>query len=307
MAILNKWLVGLVIYSGWGINILINHRDHFIERSKDILSSVTVACIVFLPWQIYIMLMFPKEAMAAYRFNEKHIFEALEGHSGDIWYHIVDSKTIYGGGLIPYILLIGVVLMYIRINNKNVKIGLLLIPFIVYGFFAYVKTKVSAHVFCVSILLFTAEGVVLDELFTRLGILKIPILAQKMVITICLTVIALFFINIGELQTKYTLYDNNPFKITNIMRTNKNSFISLKSKLPEGSVVFNVKGRHYIEFMFYTGIPAYNFIPTLDQYLDLKLKKRRIAIFNPVTLPDYLKTDADIVIIRRDFYQYDSM
>jgi hypothetical protein len=54
--------------------------------------------------------------------------------------------------------------------------------------------------------------------------------------------------------------------------------------------------------MFYTGLPSYNFIPTLEQYHDLKLRGRRIAIFNPGTtnLPSYLVSDPSVIIITKE-------
>jgi hypothetical protein len=54
--------------------------------------------------------------------------------------------------------------------------------------------------------------------------------------------------------------------------------------------------------MFYTGLPAYNFIPTLEQYHELKLKGRCIAIFNPgmTNLPLYLVSDASVIIITKE-------
>ena len=62
---------------------------------------------------------------------------------------------------------------------------------------------------------------------------------------------------------------------------------------------FNVKGQHYIESMFYTGLPSYRIIPTIDQYQDLKNKGRIVAVFKPSTgnIPDYLRNDTSTIIL----------
>jgi len=85
---------------------------------------------------------------------------------------------------------------------------------------------------------------------------------------------------------------------------NKEIFKSLD--LPNNTVLFNVKGRHYIEAMFYTGLPAYNFLPTVEQYRALKAKGVNIAIFTTMNLevPDYLKTDTTIIMINKEIKGY---
>jgi hypothetical protein len=54
--------------------------------------------------------------------------------------------------------------------------------------------------------------------------------------------------------------------------------------------------------MFYTGYPAYNFIPSKEQYDDLKQKGRTIAVFKlrDGELPDYLKNDSSLIIINEE-------
>jgi ethanolamine transporter EutH len=58
--------------------------------------------------------------------------------------------------------------------------------------------------------------------------------------------------------------------------------------------------------MFYTGIPAYNFIPTFDQYKDMKNKGKVIEIFNSknMVIPDYLKDDSTVIIIQKQLQGY---
>ena len=67
--------------------------------------------------------------------------------------------------------------------------------------------------------------------------------------------------------------------------------------MPENAVIFNVRGMHYIEAMFYSSLPAYNFIPDKHQYQDLLKKHRIIAVFKYDSLPDYLLKDPRVIIL----------
>lgn len=110
--------------------------------------------------------------------------------------------------------------------------------------------------------------------------------------------------DIGYIADKYTLKkDNNHY--TMMLTHNKEVFKSLE--LPSNTVLFNVKGRHYIEAMFYTGVPAYNFMPSFEQYRKLKDKGRIIAVFvkNDEKIPDFLKDDTSTILIHKEIMGYE--
>jgi hypothetical protein len=53
--------------------------------------------------------------------------------------------------------------------------------------------------------------------------------------------------------------------------------------------------------MFYTGFPAYNFLPSRDQYNEVKTKgKYTIVIVNipKNDCPDYLRNDPAVVVLK---------
>jgi 4-amino-4-deoxy-L-arabinose transferase len=82
-AILNKWLIGLAVFLGWGINFLIQfYKSKSIKELKWMLISLIVCCVIFIPWQLYIFYHWPKEALFEMQFNSRHITEVLEGHWG---------------------------------------------------------------------------------------------------------------------------------------------------------------------------------------------------------------------------------
>ena len=176
--------------------------------------------------------------------------------------------------------------------------------FVVYLFFSIAATKMLTFTIVVSMIIFIAFAILIDYLLVFIGnILKKQILKSALFV-ISLLIIVLLRFNIEMLQEKHTLWKKDNL-YSRILSHNKKIFQSLE--LPSNTVLFNVKGRHYIEAMFYTGLPAYNFIPTFDQYKDLKLKGRKIAIFNSAQLniPDYLEKDTDCVLINQELQGYE--
>jgi hypothetical protein len=59
--------------------------------------------------------------------------------------------------------------------------------------------------------------------------------------------------------------------------------------------------------MFYTGLPAYGFLPLEIHLKELKEVGRKIAVFKPTDreLPDYIKNDTTVVIIDQKLQGYD--
>jgi 4-amino-4-deoxy-L-arabinose transferase len=126
---------------------------------------------------------------------------------------------------------------------------------------------------------------------------------RNFIFIISIVIIILLRFDIEFLQEKHTVWkEDNSY--TRMLSHNKKIFKSLD--LPNNTVLFNVKGRHYIEAMFYTGLPAYNFLPTIEQYQDLKAIGENIALFNSmnIEIPDYLKNDTTIIMINKEIKGY---
>jgi 4-amino-4-deoxy-L-arabinose transferase len=102
--------------------------------------------------------------------------------------------------------------------------------------------------------------------------------------------------DLKAIQERHTL--KQPENIETLWLTH-NREVFRELQLPDQTVLFNVRGRHYIEAMFYTGCPAYNFIPTFEQYREMKQKGRKIAVFQSqgTAYLDYLESDTAILFI----------
>jgi hypothetical protein len=109
--------------------------------------------------------------------------------------------------------------------------------------------------------------------------------------------------NLHDLAKRHSLkYNTNEYSAG--LKQNKETFLSLK--LPSNAVLFNVRGNHSIEAMYYTGLPAYKFIPTPRQIEELKQKGRISAVFQAdEPLPGYLENDSNVRIIDKKILMTD--
>lgn len=146
-AILCKWLVGLLVFSGWGLVVLIENYKHA-EEWKNMLRTFLVTCIVAVPWQIYCYVQFNREYVYEMNYNSKHLSEAIEVHAHDYFFYWETMKQSYGGGeVIRWLIVLGIVLLIISAIRKNEK-WKLFVPFvylIAFAFFTVAQTKLQGY------------------------------------------------------------------------------------------------------------------------------------------------------------------
>ena len=85
----------------WGIVIVYKWlKESFsFKPAIEWIIAATVAAVTFLPWQFYIMAKFPKESSYEYALNTAHFFRPVEGHGGDVYFHITEGVSrMYGNG-----------------------------------------------------------------------------------------------------------------------------------------------------------------------------------------------------------------
>ena len=161
-AVLNKWLIAFIIFGGWGLYILSDKQNRSIVFPYlHLLLALFVSIVVFLPWQMYISHQFPIESAWEYAFNREHLFKALEGHSGNVLYHIAQLPKLYGWGilLIPF----GIYNLLLNSNRKKSIpfFGMLFIIYFVFLTSSYQNDclytsygKLNIHTNCLGVLLF---------------------------------------------------------------------------------------------------------------------------------------------------------
>lgn len=297
-AILCKWLVGLLVYFGWGIMRILQKKIK-ISENKDFIISLVITLLIASPWQILTFIWYPEEAASAYRFNAIHFNTPLEGHGGDFWYHLNMFNTIYGK-IASFIIIPGFIVLYKKNKDKIILNSLLSMVIVVYLFFSLAATKMPSFTIVVSMIIFIAFASLFYHIIELINGFFTQNTIKSLIFGVFLISIVIFNFDIYFLKEKHT--DNS---YSSNLSHNKQIFQSLE--LPSNTVLFNVKGRHYIEAMFYTGLPAYNFIPSFEQYQDVKNKGRIAAIFkkNNVKIPDYLINDSTVIIINEEIRGYE--
>jgi 4-amino-4-deoxy-L-arabinose transferase-like glycosyltransferase len=301
-AILCKWLPGLLIYLGWFI-LKIFERKYRLNEFKDVFLALLMTVVIALPWQVYAFINFPAEYKLAQSFNYQHIYEALDGHGGNFWFHFREFDNLYGTWS-SVLILPAFFVLFKKINDQKMFYALMGMICITYLFFSFVKTKMPAFTLIVTVPIYLALASLLDfvleyiENFLRKKWMK----GLLTVIIILMVFIARF--DTGKISEKHSLlYNKNSY--SKMLFHNREIFKTFD--LPGNAVIFNVKGQHYVECMFYTGLPAYRIIPSFDQYQDLKNKGRIVAIFNPGEdkIPDYLKNDPETIVLENKLQGYD--
>ncbi len=296
LAILNKWLTGLLVYAGWGLIILADKEKRFsIKGYKEIAIAFVITCLTFLPWQIYIANAFPVESNFELNYNSEHITTAVEGHKGQNTFYINKfTKEQYGyWAIAPFLLgVFAIARKKIRMNESI----LLFAPIaLIYIFFSFiVATKITGYVFVVASLVYitiTAGFYWLSKLISKFRF-------RLVIITIFIATICYFnlsFNNIITLHYKAVTQVNREVKINNT-----EVYKQLNDLVPEDYVVFNVPFYEHVDAMFYSDRNVYQWWPTESEYHYLKSNGRKIAAFrehHAVKMPQYIQNDPEIMML----------
>lgn len=301
-AILVKWLAGLLVFSGWGLSILLSkeRRCRWVHY-RNLLISLIIAGIVFLPWQIYILNAFPLISRYEFALNTRNFLEVVEGHSGNFWWHFNIAEKIYG--ISKYFLLFCIIVFSAALKKGIYKTAFLTFIFLIYLFYGIAATKMIAFTYCVSFLIFIALGTVMDKFF-KIVILSPEYLPKKIhhiiYTTLILGVLSGFNLDIEKIQENHTIWkkDETSFFYERLNTTSVIKGLSEEINHIDEYIIFNCKRDDNIAIMFFNDvIAAYSLIPDYNTYTDLKHRGYRIAVFDNGKLPSYLMTDSDVIKI----------
>jgi len=294
LAVLCKWIPGLLVYFAWGVYALVVYKWK-IRKYWDVGLSALVTFLVALPWQLFILYRYPAEAKAEYRSYAQHFTTAVEGHSGPFSYHLALSSRLYGS-LVPFLILPAFYIFYRKSKHKNAALALIACTLFVYFFFSLAQTKMPSFTMIAILPVFVSIAFLVDAFRRAFEKLELSIWLRKAALITVLSTIGLMRFDVKSWREKHCFLRSDNSYI-NSLKHNKQVFQNLH--LPENAVIFNVADRHYIEAMFYSGHPAYSFIPSHEQYSNLKSKKRIVAIFKPADgeIPPYLREGPSVIFI----------
>lgn len=303
-AVLVKWLMGLLIYVLWTLNIFAKNfgKGFKIREYRPIMISSIISLVVFLPWQAYIHLKFPKEAAYETQLNSKHFFEPIENHSESLWFYFTSGfKQVYGSGdLIPFIFLISTIIFVIKIKDNKDKYFIVYAIIFVYLFYTIAQTKMVSFTIIVSPLLYLSLGYVINKVLILISNKIKRILVQQTITTIAVFIVAYTALNINKIEGNHTYkkpHDNHNRKNE---QAEMDFIRSLKGQLDDDKyVIFNtcITYGGNIPVMFYTDYIAYDFIPNPSQIESVRRQNMKIAVLNIGEIPDYITRDKNIKLI----------
>jgi 4-amino-4-deoxy-L-arabinose transferase-like glycosyltransferase len=291
-AILVKWLVGLLVYAGWGALTIVENkfRPRF-SQFLPLLQALLVTVIIALPWQLYIFWKFPAEAAFEYAHAAAHFSVPVEGHGGNILYHFQAMEKVYG--LSPFVVLAALALLLALLKKLSLKVFFGATFFTVYIFYSLAQTKMPAFGLITSSIVFLAIGGAGAWVMEKLNFPAGRIVAVAMVFAV-----AYFAFDFKNLQKMHSsAYGGN--ELTNrAERIENTKHFKILSQYPlQGRAIFNCKHAQHIPARFYTGLEVYDVFPDESQLMDLKANGRKIAVFKDSRLPAYLADDRDVFII----------
>lgn len=302
-AILVKWLTGLLVFSGWGLSIIFDkERRNSFSSYKNILLSLIICAIVFIPWQIYIIRTFPNESMHEYSLNAKHFTNVVEDHGGDAWYYFDNLRKIYGGAQwVQYAILLSLIFLFKNISKKKYKIAFFSFIFIVYSFFSMAATKMVSFCFIVSPIVFLSLASLVENFIIFLkNKLFNRIVVQHFIVVVLLFIIAWLNLDLHQIAYKHTLLITQNDNDKRSEKINDAIFIkAIINKLSsEDYVIFNCKPQRNISIMFYTNFIAYDRQLDYANYLILKKKRIKLAVIDNKKLPEFIINDSEIIKIQ---------
>ena len=297
-AVLTKWLVGLLVFFGWGM-VFILELIRFKDRSqfKPLLKSFFISLLVFLPWQIYTHLRFPEIAKQEMEYNSLHLWQSVEGHAGDWFYHfdLISDLYFYKADFLV-VFLISVSLLFLRKVNWRKSLFLLSSCFVVYLFFSFAQTKMPS---------FTVPIYPIVLLIIGFGVVELTgFIKQKTIQAVILSLSTLILINIllkpSLTLKKYGFEDGTDAKKAQNMIIKQADFIRENATNQMNRVVFGceLRGVAFASWMFYTNDIAYPFYPDEKTVNSLINKGYEIVLIDwNNSIPAHLKTDKRLKVL----------
>lgn len=298
-AVLNKWLTGLLVFLGWGVYLLADLLANKKLPLKNILHlvlAVVVCCLVFVPWQLYILHTFPELARHEYAYNTQHIFKAVEGHEGSWAYYFVRLDNLIGYGvflLVP----VGMFLISKTVSNQKAAFMLLVQALFVFCFYSFiVKTKIETYVFFIVPIFFIFIAIAVYQ-FIQNRHVALKTLAIALAIILVLR---------PEHFLKYYSSSNHE---RNERIYNAAIYRNLKKELPSNiHLVMNMNSFEDIDVMFYNNhLTAYAWTVSEEEGKALAAKKVPIAVFKhhgSYGLPDWINKYPYLYVIDKELKNF---
>lgn len=287
-AVLSKWLTGILVYAGWGINLLLQTPQQRRKEAKHLAVAVMVTVLVFLPWQLYIHQRFPEEAAYEAALNNRHLWERVEGHWGTNFFYL-DAFPEYFGEIGWFLVPAGFVVLLLQLRKRRIPNAALgnavLVWFTVtFVFFSYVATtKIIGFFYIVAPLGIIFMAVAGYEMQRQFQLYGRQFLAHKLpAVLFSLTIVSI--LNPERIAAKHNPNDPNRLaKIANVA-----VYQHLGTMIPRDvHIVVNANHQEAMLAMFYNNhLRVYSHLPLQPVWDSLMAHKVPMAAF--ASRPGYL-------------------
>jgi 4-amino-4-deoxy-L-arabinose transferase len=263
LAILTKWLPALIVLLFWATL----HYRFLLTNIRRSIGHVglffLIAAVIVLPWQIYIMLKWPTEAVMEYAYSARHLTEVLDGRTGPWYYFIEKYRLIFGEMILAILIFFGY--RMVKRPQKGV-LALMVWGLVPLVFFSFSQTKMQGYI------LFAGPALLI---LTAYFIDYVNHLRSKLNKKLYYFIIALtLFFPIRYSIERLKIFDPPPLRAKWAEELKSLN----KLDLPENVVIFNCQ--HPIEAMFYSHFTVYHFMPDTSQITMLKKKGYAIGIYD---------------------------
>ena len=294
IAVLNKWVAGLLVYSGWLMAILVaSPGKEWLPALKAMAISVGVTLLAVLPWELFILHAYPAESRFELLGYSRHVLETLEHNGGNSHFYFDRLEMQYGGILATFLIVPGLFILFRSMKNRTHRVGLITCLAGTYLFFSFIPTKMDMFCLIVCPVIFLGLGALIDWLAGQLR-QRVAARAVFWILFFLLGFLAWDTLNINKIDVLHSDKFEH-WKFRNLEAIIDRQAIA---KLPSKDyVVFNCSGNNAIMFMFYSGTTAYGNYPDPAQYRELKEKGVKIATFSDENIPVYLKEDPAVIRI----------
>jgi 4-amino-4-deoxy-L-arabinose transferase-like glycosyltransferase len=281
LAVLTKWLPGLVIVPAWLAVILVRERPGGARSLASVVARLlvllTVAAAVAVPWTLYTRAAFPREAAWEAAYNAQHFTVAVEGLSGSPLFYL-ENLPHYFGGLIY--LPLGWLVWRLAKRQEVASLAPLAVWILVPLFvFSLAATKMTAYIFVAA----PALLLVAARFWAWLAAHPRPAGGHRLRQAVLALLLLLPLVATVERVKPWPDYERSPSWAREIK--------ALPSRLGPGrAVLFNLE--HPLEAMFYTSYAAYRKPPTPEQARLLRAQGWRVVVLDRGDLPAALRTEA---------------
>jgi 4-amino-4-deoxy-L-arabinose transferase len=298
MAILVKWLPGLLVYLLWISALLADKKERFaLKKWIEPFVALLVTFIVAAPWFIYAAVKWPALSQHESEARVNHLSNVVEEHTGPWYYHFNLLLEDYGWGMVV-LLPVCMLLFFLRKEKRSMRIAIGVAVLFVYAFYTCVPTRMPLFCLLVSPLLY----MIIADVIANAGnyFQKLQEFSRNKrsaaIRFVLLAVSAYFIFNINRIEHFHT--DRNPGNFYRPARIeNKKQFENAAAMLPSKDIViFNCGGfANGVACMFYTAHTSYTDLPTEEQFRKLKAEGIKMAVFDDIAIPPYLANDSAVI------------